>query len=279
MPSTTTTPKLIIFTDLDGTLLDRQTYSFEPAEPALRIIRQKGIPLILSSSKTRAEIEFYRRKLENSHPFISENGGAVFIPKDYFSFKFPYDRETDWFFALELGIFYSRVIEILQSIKKETGILMKGFSDMSEKEISSLCGLSLGEAEFAKKREYDEPFVIEGGEKEIETVKKKIEEKGMNYVWGGKFHHLLGKNDKGRAIEILKKLYENEYRSIATVGIGDSPNDLPMLLAVDHPIFLAENGGLYTETLRSIQNLITINGSGPAPWNQVILNKINELAS
>jgi len=81
-----TTPKLVIFTDLDGTLLGRETYSFEPAQPALQLIKHKGIPLILSSSKTRAEIELYRKKLENDHPFISENGGAVFIPKDYFPF-------------------------------------------------------------------------------------------------------------------------------------------------------------------------------------------------
>src|SRR4030042_5261813 len=152
MPLMTTTPKTIIFTDLDGTLLDRKTYSFEPAQPALRVIREKDIPLILSSSKTRAEIEFYRRKLENGHPFISENGGAIFIPKDYFSFRFPYDRETDWFFVLELGIFYSQIIDVLELIKKETGISMKGFSDLTEKEISSLCALDLKKAEWAKKR-------------------------------------------------------------------------------------------------------------------------------
>ena len=91
MPSTTTTRKLVIFTDLDGTLLDRNTYSFEPAQSTLHLIKQKNIPLVLSSSKTRAEIEFYRRRLENDHPFISENGGAVFIPRDYFSFQFSYD--------------------------------------------------------------------------------------------------------------------------------------------------------------------------------------------
>lgn len=277
MPSTTTTPKLIIFTDLDGTLLDRQTYSFEPAEPALRIIRQKGIPLILSSSKTRAEIEFYRRKLENSDPFISENGGAVFIPKDYFSFKFPYDRETDWFFALELGIFYPRVIEILESIKKETGILIKGFSDMTEKEISSLCRLDIKEAELAKKREYDEPFIIEGGEKEVELVKEKIKEKGLNYVWGGRFHHILGKNDKGKAIEILKELYANQFFSIFTVGIGNSLNDLPLLRAMDHPIFLKEKRIFTLKIPLQTKNLMIMDGTGPQVWNDAILQAVNNL--
>src|SRR4030043_949420 len=240
MQSMTTTPKIVIFSDLDGTLLDRDTYSFEPALPALRLTRMKNIPLVLTSSKTRAEIEIYRKKLENDHPFISENGGAVFIPKNYFSFLFPYDRELDEYFVLELGTFYLQIIEVLESIKKETGIKIKGFSDLTEEQLTSLCGLSLEEAELAKRREYDEPFLIEGEEKEIEIVKRKIEEKGMNYVWGGRFHHILGKNDKGKAVEILKELYENEFFSITTVGIGDSLNDIPMLLAVDHPIFLKE---------------------------------------
>src|SRR4030042_6464368 len=189
MQSIMTTPKLIIFTDLDGTLLDRDTYSFSPAEPALRLTRMKNIPLVLTSSKTRAEIGIYRKKLENDHPFISENGGAVFIPKYYFSFKFPYDKELDGYFALELGTFHLQIIEALESIKKETGIPIRGFSDLTENELTSLCGLNPKEVAFAKKREYDEPFVIEGGEREIDIVEEKIKEKGINYAWGGKFDY------------------------------------------------------------------------------------------
>jgi mannosyl-3-phosphoglycerate phosphatase len=271
-----TTRKLVIFTDLDGTLLDRDTYSFEPAQPALLLIREKEIPLILSSSKTRAEIELYRRRLENGHPFISENGGAVFIPKDYFSFQFLYDRETGWFFVLELGTFYPQIIEALESIKRETGILIKGFSDLTEKEISSFCGLNLDEAILAKRREYDEPFLIEGGEKDVDIIKRKIEEKGMSYIWGGKFHHILGKNDKGKAVAILKEFYENQFLSIYTIGIGDSLNDLPMLLKVDHPILLDGGQGMPFESLSSIQNLTVMDGSGPESWSRAILNIMNE---
>ena len=150
MPSTTTTPKPVIFTDLDGTLLNQKTYDFEPALPSLRILQQKGIPLILSSSKTMGEIELYRKKLENEHSFISENGGAVFVPKNYFSFPFPYDRELDKYFVLELGVFYPVILEILESVRKETGIKITGFSDLTEEELSSLTGLSLEEALLAK---------------------------------------------------------------------------------------------------------------------------------
>ena len=79
--------KTIIFTDLDGTLLDDASKSHTPAVPAIRLVEERGIPLIFCSSKTRAEIEYYREKIGNRHPFIVENGGAIFIPEGYFDKK------------------------------------------------------------------------------------------------------------------------------------------------------------------------------------------------
>jgi len=270
----TTTPKLVIFSDLDGCLLDRQTYSFEPAQAALRLIKGKIIPLILVSSKTRVEIEEYRRRLKNDHPFVSENGGAVFIPKGYFSFQFSHEREWGKYFVLELGTFYPQIIRALEFIKKETGIQIRGFHDLSEKDLASLSGLSREEAALAKKREYDEPFLIEGGEKEIKIVQKKIRERGLNYAWGGRFHHILGKNDKGKAVQILKDLYKKEFSSIQTVGIGDSLNDLPMLSAVDHPVFL--KGEEDISEISPLKNLVLVEGTGPQAWNEAILNILRE---
>lgn len=274
MRSMTTTRRLIIFTDLDGTLLDRETYSFKPAEPALRKIRERGIPLILCSSKTRAEMELYRERIGNHHPFISENGGGIFIPRSYFSFPYPYDRETNGYLVLEVGTPYHRILQVLSAIKKETRVPIKGFSDLSPADLVRLFHLKLQEAEFAKKREYDEPFLIEGSEMEAETVRKKIHAKGMNYAWGGRLHHLTGGNDKGKAIEILKKLYRNEFFSIETLGIGDSLNDVPMFQAVDLPIFLRGNDACQPEIPFGIENLVTVDGIGPHAWNEAILKAL-----
>ena len=271
----TTTPKLVIFTDLDGCLLDRQTYSFEPAQAALRLIKEKKIPLVLVSSKTRVEMEGYRRRLKNDHPFVSENGGAIFIPKGYFSFQFSHEREWEKYFVLELGTFYPQIIRALEFIKKETGIQIRGFHDLSEEDLVSLSGLTREEAAWAKEREYDEPFLIEGGEKEIKTVKKKIRERGLNYAWGGRFHHILGKNNKGKAAQILKDLYKKEFSLIQTVGIGDSLNDLPMLSAVDHPVFLKGEEDLSESS--PVKNLVLLDGTGPQIWNKAILSVLREL--
>jgi len=271
----TTTPKLIIFTDLDGALLDRETYSFEAAQPALHLIQEKKIPLIFVSSKTRAEIEGYRRRMENKYPFVSENGGAIFVPKKTFSFSFSYERELGGYFVLELGTFYPQILRALELIKKETGVRIRAFHELSEKELASLSGLSHEEAALARKREYDEPFVIEGGTGEIETIRRKIKERGLNYVWGGRFHHILGKNDKGKAVEILKGLYKKEFHEVVTVGVGDSLNDLPMLDVVDHPIFLKGKEGLSPDVVSRVRNLVLMEGTGPQAWNDAILNLLH----
>jgi mannosyl-3-phosphoglycerate phosphatase len=149
---------------------------------------------------------------------------------------------------------------------------MRGFSDLSKEELFSLCGLSANEADFAKKREYDEAFVIEGEESQIEAVRRKIEEKGMHYAWGGRFHHILGNNDKGKAVAILKELYENPFFSITTLGIGDSANDYPMLAAVDHPFLLREQGSSLPKIPQRDSKWVIVEGAGPAVWNKVILS-------
>lgn len=76
----------VIFSDLDGTLLDSQAYSFQAAEPALLPLRKQGTPLVLCTSTTRAEVKVLRDRLHIRHPFTVENGGTIYIPKKLRSF-------------------------------------------------------------------------------------------------------------------------------------------------------------------------------------------------
>ncbi|SFM62102.1 HAD hydrolase family protein [Methanolobus profundi] len=61
----------IVFTDQDGTLVDHDTDSYEAALPAIGMLKEKGIPLVFCTSKTKAEIEVYVDELDTGHPFIS----------------------------------------------------------------------------------------------------------------------------------------------------------------------------------------------------------------
>ena len=122
---------VVVITDLDGTLLDRATYSYEPAMPALELLRQEKIPLVFCSAKTRAEQEVYQTELGIYAPFIVENGGAIFIPQGYFPFDFDYHKTIGSYLVIELGMPYQEVRHLLEWVRSELGIDFRGFGDMS----------------------------------------------------------------------------------------------------------------------------------------------------
>jgi mannosyl-3-phosphoglycerate phosphatase len=95
--------RFLVFSDLDGTLLDHDTYSFEAALPAIRLLKEKKIPLIICTSKSSGEINRLRPLIGNIDPFISENGGGIFIPEGYFPHRYHYNSEIDGFYVIELG--------------------------------------------------------------------------------------------------------------------------------------------------------------------------------
>jgi len=228
--------RLVVFTDLDGTLLDHETYSYTPATEALDLLNRKGIPLILCSSKTRAEIELIQLDVRLRHPFISENGGAVFILKGYFPFTPEGTRNIEGYEAIEFGAPYWQLVKSLHRISGELGISVVGFSDMSVEEVARDSKLSLTEARLAKLREYDEPFRILGISPATRSrLFDALHDAGLRCTRGGRYHHLTGVTDKGLSIRMLRSLYEGACGRLLAVGLGDSLNDLSLLQQVDIP--------------------------------------------
>ena len=265
--------KPVIFTDLDGTLLHPVDYSFGAAREALALIKKKNIPLVFTSSKTRAEIEELRKKISNADPFISENGAAVFIPEGYF--PFPTDGEAkDGYIVKTLGSPVARARKALAEIRESTGAKIRGFSDMSAEEVARLTGLGAYEAGLCKMREFDEPFIIEGDGSVTEEVLRAIERKGFNWT-RGRFYHIMGKHDKGGAVRVLKDLFTSVHGRITTIGLGDNLNDVPLLEECDHPVFVRKADGGY-EGAR-IKGLIRAEGVGPEGWNGAVLKLIERI--
>lgn len=263
--------EFVIFTDLDGTLLDYKSYSFKAALPALEHINSQKIPLVMCTSKTRAEIGLYRKLLSNNDPFISENGGGIFIPSAYFSYNFKHDKEVDGYKVIELGTPHKILIKALNSIKEDSELHLRGFSEMTIEELSDVSGLSRELAELAIMREYDEPFLIYGDENVKERVKNEITRRGFKHTEGGIFHHIMGDNDKGKTVKILTNLFKQKFSHLKTIAIGDSLNDLPMLQAVDIPILAQKPDGQYDSRIR-LDNLVFAEGVGPEGWNKAIVN-------
>jgi mannosyl-3-phosphoglycerate phosphatase family protein len=263
-------PSLLIFTDLDGTLLDAQTYDFSPALPALNLIRSLKIPLILVSSKTRAEIEDLRKRLSLEAPFIVENGGGVFFPG---TFSLPEDQDYHQVEGYKLVLTGRPIDEVLSKaipLKREYDYT--GFSEMSARAIAAETGLSLHEAGLAARREFDEPILLKNPVHR-EMFCKRVNDLGLECVEGGRFIHLFIGGDKGKAVKIVLGVYARLWEPVSSIGLGDSPNDFPMLDVVDKPVLMRQRNGAYRGDIAH-SDYVMADGFGPEAWNRIVLSLV-----
>ena len=263
------TTKLVIFTDLDGTLLDYHTYACERVRKTLDQVRAHDIPVIFCSAKTRAEQEVYRDKLKIDDPFIVENGSAVFIPRGYFSIEYDYDRQIDQYDVIELGKPFSHIGNILLQASLELGIVLKRYGNMTVQEVAKITGLKEDEALRAKAREYEETIVTKLKPEMRNRLQQDIRKHGLALTDGARFCGVGYINsNKGRTVEILADLFRRQFGSVTTVGLGDSHNDKSMLAAVDRP-YLVQGPEKRWEEM-DVPGLNRINGVGPSGWSKAI---------
>jgi mannosyl-3-phosphoglycerate phosphatase len=257
--------KTVVFTDLDGTLLEYDTYSFQPAVPALERLRELQIPVVFVTSKTFPEVDFWRKTLDNRSPFVVENGSAVFVPIGDPPLSERAGRFGDGYEMVELGVPYPELTRGLKGAARESGCRIRGFADMTAEEITRECDMPLEQAVLAKMRQYDEPFRILKGDPGV--LARALERRGLKLSSGGRFFHVTGRNDKADAVLLLIDAYR-QLGPIRSIGLGDGLNDSGFLNLVDHPVLLDSPAA--GQLLKRVPRAHTA-PSGPSGWNEAIL--------
>lgn len=233
--------ELIIFTDLDGTLLDHDTYSWDAARPALRRIGELGVPLVIVTSKTRAEVTELRRAIGVAGDDIVENGS--------------YSESL------------AGVRAALGDAASETGVPVHAWGEMTVGEIAAASGLPIDVAALAAQRECSEPFTILD-EAHAPDLLGNLERRGLRWTRGGRFHHVFERGGKGEAV----RGYLGRFPGARSVAIGDAPNDIPMLEAVDEPVIVLSPR---TPELRErLPHAVVTVRPGPAGWNEWMLARL-----
>ncbi len=247
--------RVLVFTDLDGTLLDHDNYSFEPALEMLDFLKQNAIALIIATSKTKSEVIELQKALGITAPFIVENGAGIFLP------------QKEGYTMIPLGKLYNETRAAFRSYTKE--FPMRGFADMRVDEIAALTTLSFENAQRASQRDFSEPFILEN-EEALAKLKKMAEKDGFDIVKGGRFYHLITRGqDKAAAVRKVISHYNDQYNTTFTsIALGDSENDLTMLQNVDVPILVPHPDGSFTPF--TAPNLIKAPYPGPKGWNEVL---------
>ena len=258
------TRRMIVFSDLDGTLLDHETYSFEPARPALDRLKREGHVLVLASSKTAAEIAPLRDAMGFSHrPAIVENGAGILAAGEGVKGDGP-----------------TRHDEILQALSTLPDALRKnfaGFSDWDVEEIAARTGLPPKQAEKAARRCFSEPGIWSGSDDELETFVTRLSQSGITGVRGGRFFTLSHGSTKATQMDAIVSMFGEDNVPDFTVALGDAPNDIPMLDKADLGIIIANpaHGGIASMAGEATGDIVRSAKPGPEGWNNEMLRVLD----
>ena len=268
------TMQKVIFTDIDGTLLDSYFPDLNKAKKLVEKTLQNGIHLILCSSKTELEQDLIRSNIHLKEPFIVENGGATIIPLGYFKkSKFNHSKKFQNKYIIETGGSSFKIRSLLKKIRTKHKINFKGTSDLSIAELSKITKLSEDYAKRMIKRKYSET-IVQIDSKDMPDFVTNLEELGLKVIPGGQYFDITLGNDKGTAAKILMEIFRKEYENdVIFFGIGDSKNDESMLSLMNHSILVQKPDASW-QNLR-IDNLQKVKGIGTRGWEvalEIILN-------
>jgi mannosyl-3-phosphoglycerate phosphatase len=264
---------LLIFTDMDGTLLDHHSYSFKGAEEALQRLRQHSIPIILTSSKTRTELQALQEKLGLNEPLISENGGGIFIPSDYAMLDTTKFEKSGDYCSIQFGRPYTYIRKIFETIQTKYNI--RGFGDMTLEEIMEATGLLKADAFLALQRDFSEPFRFLA-EPRLQELQEEVAGHGLTVTRGGRFYHLMAAGqDKGLAVAETSRLFQARCPDkIVTIGLGDAENDYLMLKVVDIRVLIPKPDGSYENM--DLSHLRKAPYPGSKGWGAAILEILDD---
>ena len=264
-------PLIIVVTDPDATLLDHRAHPCLPLCEAFRALADHKVPLVLCSSQTRAELEIIQEEFHFRHPFISENGGAVYLPRGYFS---PSSEPADMsgYDVITFGGPHHHVVETLRRTAEAQAIEVRGFTGMSVQEVADECGLTLADARLAQLREFDEPFRIVSSDPGVHSrLITALRRTGLRCVNGGRFHHVSFGADVRRSIQALTSLYRQRFGRVLTVGVSAGLTGPSLLRAVDIPIVVLNAEVDPARVLRKVPAARVTSAAGAAGWDEAIL--------
>lgn len=258
---------LIVFSDLDGTLLDHGNYSHSAAAPALARLRHLEVPLILASSKTAAEIVPLREELGFSDcEAIVENGSGILEAVD---------EASDEGGVTETS--YQAIRQALERLPSCLRAQYEGFGDWSVQEVSDLTGLSTADAANARKRRFSEPGLWLGSEADKAKFVEAVTEMGLIVQQGGRFLTLsFGANKAERMLEIAAR-HSRQGMTPFIVALGDAGNDLAMIEQADLGVIIPNpaHSGIPPCEGEATGRIVRAEAAGPEGWNQVIMSLLD----
>ena len=259
---------ILVFSDLDGTLIEHETYSIDAARPALQRLAEHGIELILNSSKTREEIEAIQLAIGLNAPFVCENGAALYH-------HLPEAQQAEGHERITFGLPKANWLSRVHELREARGYLFEGFSDWTDEQTREHTGLSLEQAALARRREFSEPILWMDSDEHRAAFLAELSRLDLKMLEGGRFLSIQSDYDKSSAMDWLQH-DRSQASPIITVALGDSPNDLAMLERADIAVVVRSDKSDQLN-LANPQRIIYTDQRGPQGWNTAVMTILDKL--
>jgi mannosyl-3-phosphoglycerate phosphatase len=264
--------RLIVVTDIDASLLESPTVSRLDERAALDFLAARGIPLVINSSRTRAEIERLQQTLRMRSPFVSEHGSALFVPHGCFPTIPERARPAVGGHVVEFGKRYLEVVETLRQVCEELRVDIVSFSDLSIEEVARECGIAVVEAQLAKLREYTELFrIVDDNDTTRSRVYKALRRRHLRCWPTGHHHMVTAPPDRAEGLRTLKALWRHTWGPPLIVGFGDSDDDVAWLRHADVAVIVPDRlTGVPARALSKLPTAHVTRRPGRLGWSEAV---------
>ena len=242
----------------------------------------QAIPAVWVTSRSRLQFDDPRRKHGHTHPFIAEDGCAIYLPEDYFHLRPASDASrTKKGETVRLGRFtcipvaqaLPAAAEALQTLSQDTGVPVVTLRSLSPRELAQNTGLPQKEAELARQRDFDDIFFFAGASSE--QVERFLSE-GRNRNLQFRQHGVLWSAAVGpsiqRCLRELAKLYDRALRYHAhIVGIATSDLAAGLFPFCERTILLTDrNSKEASQDLPDTRNARSLPLHVPDVWERLL---------
>ena len=262
--------KILIFTDLDGSLLDKETFKFDVIKDYFKELVRNGIIIIPNSSKSEAELLDFNEQNNLDLSFITENGSSIHgLNKIHHNLpdKIIISRTIN-----EIRNVYEENINL--DFKNKTTHILELEIEVQQK----ILGLPLDKIKLAIKRDHSLPIKFNGTETEKNEFTKILKNSGLTIQTGGRLMNVCDNVNKSiamsKALQLIRKQLDDE---IITIGVGDNENDIEMIKQTDYPCLVKNDN--FDSSLINIDNLIKSSEPSPLGWADVIKTAIQKIES
>lgn len=266
-----TKKQILIFSDFDGTLLDHYNYSFDAAKPCIERFKAENIPIMANTSKTFAEVKKLLHKMGLDTPLIVENGAALYIPENFLPNQPKGTVFQDGYWLKCFSQEREHWQLLINKLKPTHQGQFRSFSDMTVKEIASVTGLDEKSAELASQRQFGEPLLWLGTVLEQQQFIDSAKKLGAQPLIGGRFLHICGDSNKGKALLWLQNEYKRQHpdTKVCSIALGDGGNDIDMLEVADIAVRIASPVHAAPKLERT-QEVYTSVATGPQGWREIM---------